>query len=242
MTPTLSALPLRAALAALLLLAPACSKAKSEAPPVENSAAAPAVSGSGAGSRIAVPGATPTETATVKTFRPPQGLETATPPAGTPEGAGTPAPTGPPGAAATPGGKAAAPAGATGSAGSPGTAAASTSSDPSYKLSVDAPKTAAAGKESTVRVSVRPAQGWKVNQDFPTKLTVEALEGVAVAKAEQTASDAEKLDLHELTFAVKFTPAAAGQKKFAASLKFAVCTDSTCDPKKEQLAWVVDVN
>jgi len=40
---------------------------------------------------------------------------------------------------------------------------------------------------------------------------------------------------------VKFTSKDAGEKKFGAKFRFAVCTATTCDPKKEALAWVVPV-
>ncbi len=114
--------------------------------------------------------------------------------------------------------------------------------DDSYTVTVDAPDSVAAGGEGTVRVSVVPKKGWKMNHEFPTKLAVTAPAGVTVTnKAEQKVADAERFDDSGAVFAVKFKASEAGSKSFAAKFKFAVCTDATCDPKKEQLAWVVNV-
>lgn len=113
--------------------------------------------------------------------------------------------------------------------------------DASYSLTLDAPDRLASGAEGTVRVSVVPKQGWKMNKEFPTKLEVQAPAGVQVVKAEQRVADAERFDDGGATFAIKFKAGEAGAKSFQAKFKFAVCTDATCDPKKQDLAWVVNV-
>lgn len=113
--------------------------------------------------------------------------------------------------------------------------------DNSYNIKLDAPKKAAQGSETVVRVTVTPNEGWKMNEEFPTRLKVTPPEGVSVAKDSQVLADAEKFADKELTFAIKFTPSSAGEKSFAADFRFAVCTDATCDPKREKLAWVVAV-
>ena len=113
--------------------------------------------------------------------------------------------------------------------------------DQSYTLTLDAPERLANGAEGTVRVSVVPKKGWKMNKEFPTKLEVQAPAGVQVVKAEQRVEDAERFDEGGATFAVKFKASEAGAKSFQAKFKFAVCTDATCDPKKQELAWVVNV-
>jgi hypothetical protein len=113
--------------------------------------------------------------------------------------------------------------------------------DASYTLTLDAPDRLASGAEGTVRVSVVPKQGWKMNKEFPTKLEVVAPAGVQVVKAEQRVADAERFDDGGATFAVKFKAGEAGAKAFQAKFKFAVCTDATCDPKKQDLAWTVNV-
>lgn len=113
--------------------------------------------------------------------------------------------------------------------------------DESYTLTLDAPDRLASGAEGTVRVSVVPKKGWKMNKEFPTKLEVQAPAGVEVTKAEQRVADAERFDESGATWAIKFKAGQAGAKSFQAKFKFAVCTDATCDPKKQELAWVVNV-
>ena len=113
--------------------------------------------------------------------------------------------------------------------------------DESYTLTLDAPDRLASGAEGTVRVSVVPKKGWKMNKEFPTKLEVQAPAGVEVTKAEQRVEDAERFEDAGATWAIKFKSAQPGAKSFQAKFKFAVCTDATCDPKKQELAWVVNV-
>ena len=114
--------------------------------------------------------------------------------------------------------------------------------DSSYTLTVDAPASMARGNSGTVRVKVLPKKGWKMNKEFPTKLKVEAPEGVTVTKPKQTVKDAERFEDAGATFAVEFKVDSSGKKSFTADFKFAVCTESTCDPKRQKLAWVVDAN
>ena len=96
--------------------------------------------------------------------------------------------------------------------------------------------TGAAGAETVARVVVRPGKGFHMNKDYPTKLSLELPAGVTSAKAVLEPADAEAFDDNQLAFAVKLTPAAAGDYSIPATLKFAVCTDSTCNPKKQAIA------
>lgn len=113
--------------------------------------------------------------------------------------------------------------------------------DESYTLTIDAPDRLASGAEGTVRVSVVPKKGWKMSQEFPTKLDVQAPAGVTVTKAEQRVADAERFEDGGATWAIKVKASDAGTKSFQAKFKFAVCTETTCDPKKQELAWAIDV-
>ena len=70
-------------------------------------------------------------------------------------------------------------------------------------------------------------------------LMVTAPGGVDVTKAKQAGRDAAKLEETEAMFDVPFTAKEAGDKAFAASFRFAVCTATTCDPHSEKLAWNV---
>ncbi|MBP8811250.1 MAG: hypothetical protein KBG48_18760 [Kofleriaceae bacterium] len=98
------------------------------------------------------------------------------------------------------------------------------------------PAAGAAGAELVARVVVRPGKGFHMNKDYPTKLTLEVPAGVTTAKPVLLPADAEAFDDNQLAFAVKLTPAAAGDYSVPATLKFAVCTESTCNPKKTAVA------
>ena len=94
----------------------------------------------------------------------------------------------------------------------------------------------AAGLEQTFHVNVLPGKGFHMNKDYPTKLTLELPAGVSSPKVVQVAEDAEKFTETSLTFGVKLAAAAKGDYTIPATLKFAVCTDSTCNPKKQQIS------
>ena len=114
--------------------------------------------------------------------------------------------------------------------------------DASYSLTVNAPASLAQGEEGVVKVTVTPKPGWKMNKEFPTKIVVTPPDGVTLtSNPTQAAADAETFDEHNATFAIKFQAASPGDKQFKASFKFAVCTDATCDPKKQDLTWAVAV-
>ena len=115
------------------------------------------------------------------------------------------------------------------------------SSDDSYRLEIRYPNELASGTEGTVMVTVIPAEGWHMNKDFPTKLTVEAPDGVKLTKEMQKVPDAVEFTNDKAVFAVKFTSSSAGAKAFSGKFKFAVCTSSTCDPKRSDLAWNTSV-
>ena len=154
----------------------------------------------------------------------------ATPPADPPGGgAATGAATGTARTGAPGGEKIAVPGGEGGDKGGIGGGAARGGPDTSYAVAVS-PVAGAAGAPVMAKVSVTPGAGYKMNKDDPTKLTVTPAGGVTAA------APVQKLDEHELTFEVPLTASAAGSYQVPAELKFAVCTATTCDPKKQQVA------
>lgn len=123
----------------------------------------------------------------------------------------------------------------------PSDTAGPTATGQGFRVEVKPPADAAVGREAIAEVVLTPTDGYKVNREFPTSLEVTPPAGVDVAKARQTPSDAARFDEKGALFAVRFTPQEAGEKKFVAVFKFAVCTATTCDPKREALAWTVNV-
>lgn len=110
-----------------------------------------------------------------------------------------------------------------------------------YDLRVEPPTDLVAGSEGTVKVTMVPKAPWHMNLDFPTSLALRPTDGVQLAKAEMKKADAIKLDDTSAEFAVKFTPAAAGEKQFTGIFKFAVCQDEACSPVTEEVAFKVAV-
>lgn len=108
--------------------------------------------------------------------------------------------------------------------------------DSSFSVALEVPADVASGAEAIASVKVLPGAGYKVNEEYPTKLTLQPTEGVTTAKAVLLKGDAAKFDKHELAFNVKLTPAKAGTYTINGTLAFAVCTDATCDPKTEKIA------
>ncbi len=112
---------------------------------------------------------------------------------------------------------------------------------PTYVVKVAVAGSYAAGKPGTVDVTLTPKTGWKVNQDFPTKLEITAPEGVTLASTKLKKEDAASFNEKGAAFRVAFTPASAGTKAFTAKFKFVICNDDSCDPSTEQLSWQVAV-
>jgi hypothetical protein len=112
-----------------------------------------------------------------------------------------------------------------------------TPSGPDDQYQVEAVAVAGApGAETVARVVVRPGKGFHMNKDYPTKLSLELPAGVTAAKPVLEPADAEAFDDNQLAFAVKLTAASAGDYSIPGMLKFAVCTESTCNPKKHAIA------
>ena len=100
----------------------------------------------------------------------------------------------------------------------------------------------AAGSEATATVKVEPAPGYHVSPDFPIKLTLEAPEGVKLAKTELKAGghdksqgDAAQFNEHLLEFDVKATPEKAGTYEIKGTFRFGVCDKDSCHPKKQPI-------
>jgi hypothetical protein len=111
------------------------------------------------------------------------------------------------------------------------------------ELSIEVPPDAVAGQETTARVIVTPTPKYKINFEFPTKLSLETPADVTLAKADfkaggqaKSQGDAEKFEEKKLAFAVKLTPTKSGSHTINGTFKFAVCDKDTCLAKKETIA------
>jgi len=104
-----------------------------------------------------------------------------------------------------------------------------------------------AGSELVSNISVKPANEFHVNTEFPVKLTLEPTDGLTFAKSEYTAGgmnkavgDASEFTEKGLDFAVKATAAKPGIYELKGTFKFAVCKDIQCFPKKQPITITID--
>ncbi|HEY0991548.1 MAG TPA: hypothetical protein VGD80_31065 [Kofleriaceae bacterium] len=114
------------------------------------------------------------------------------------------------------------------------------------KLAIEAPADAKAGAEAVATITVTPGQGYHVNTEYPTKLTLTAPAGVTLAKDkfiagghDKAQGDADALDEKRLAISVKLTAAASGSYTINGNFKFAVCDRDQCLAKQETIAIAV---
>ena len=111
-----------------------------------------------------------------------------------------------------------------------------------YSFSVQKSDAYAQGKEGEVMLALVPAKGWHLNLDYPTKVKLDASEGLGLAKSELKKEDANAFAEEGFEFGVKFTPSSAGEGQVSGKIKFAVCQEEACSPQSEEIAFAVTVN
>lgn len=108
-----------------------------------------------------------------------------------------------------------------------------------YTVTV-APVSASKGQPAQAAVVIKAGAGYHINEEFPTKLSLKPVAGVQLAKADLSKSDA-KLSKNEGRFDVTLTATETGKKTVSGELRFAVCTESTCEPQSTQIRIEVSV-
>jgi hypothetical protein len=112
---------------------------------------------------------------------------------------------------------------------------------PSFQVTIDAPA-AKVGATAQARVKVTAGDGYHVNKDYPTSLKITAPpSGVDLPKATVTKGNGVTIEEKQALFEIAYTAKEPGKKTFTGEVKFAVCTETTCDPKKEKVSFTVDV-
>lgn len=109
-----------------------------------------------------------------------------------------------------------------------------------FVITASTPEQAVAGAPVAVDLVLTPAGGYKVNDEYPIAVEIAAPADVAVAKAKLVKADA-KVHHDKAAFHITLTPRAAGAKLVGLKLKFALCTDTTCEPRKHEVALKLDV-
>ena len=110
-----------------------------------------------------------------------------------------------------------------------------------YTVKLASPAKVSTGAKGSATLEITPKKGWHLNDEFPYKLTVTAPAGAKVTKPEQGKQDTVSFSHEKMKWAIDFEASSAGDKAFTGKVKFAVCTDTSCDPKKEELAFNVKV-
>jgi hypothetical protein len=113
--------------------------------------------------------------------------------------------------------------------------------DVKSNLSILAPGQAPLNTRKTAQVKVSPVGPYKMNTEYPLKLTLTAPAGVTLEKAVLTAKDASKFDDTTASFDVAFTATSRGKKAFTGQYKFAVCTETDCFPQSKTVTFDIDV-
>jgi hypothetical protein len=112
--------------------------------------------------------------------------------------------------------------------------------DASYVLKIDSPP-AKKGQKAVAKIKITPGSGYHVNKEFPTTVALNAPAGITLEKSKLTAKDATKLEEQAAEFDIAYTAAQPGKKTVTGEIKFAVCSPTSCDPKKSPLSFDVDV-
>jgi hypothetical protein len=89
---------------------------------------------------------------------------------------------------------------------------------PTYKLMLAAPGKVGKGAQASVVLEILPKEGWKLNKEFPTKLTVVEPAGVKVSKKEQTVADAVAFADKSGKWSVDFQADSSGAKAFTGQI------------------------
>jgi hypothetical protein len=114
-------------------------------------------------------------------------------------------------------------------------------SDPSFDVSLEAPKAPLkAGQAGSVEVLLVAKAPFHVNDKYPIKMKLKETPGVKYANL-VVGKDAAKVENMKATLPVSFTPE-AGKRQIAGQFLFSVCTDDKCLMEKRELALDVNVD
>jgi hypothetical protein len=112
--------------------------------------------------------------------------------------------------------------------------------DTSFTLTVNAPATKK-GQKSVAHIQITPGSGFHMNKEFPTSLSLSAPDGVTLDKQKLSSKDASKWEEQGGAFEIIYTAAQPGKKIVTGEIKFAVCSATSCDPKKSKVSFEINV-
>jgi hypothetical protein len=108
-------------------------------------------------------------------------------------------------------------------------------------FTVSAPTVSAkANVPAQATVSIKPGPGYHFNVDYPTSLKLTANPDVDAPARVDKASGGVKIEASGASFDVKLVAKTPGAKNVEGTLSFAVCTATTCDPRKVPVTLHID--
>ena len=111
-----------------------------------------------------------------------------------------------------------------------------------HVLTISAPRRARAGASVMAKIKVTPVAPYKINLEYPTRLSLAAPEGVLPRTRAITADMATRHTRAEILMEPRFTVRNVGTHRFSGELLFSVCKDQLCDLERVPLAWVTEVS
>lgn len=104
-----------------------------------------------------------------------------------------------------------------------------------FELSLEPPASAEVGKPATATIVLQAKAPYKVNQEYPIKLTLSESPGLTFP-APKVGKEAVTLEAKQALMKVQLTPKSAGTHTLAGRFSFSVCTDERCLIEKRDLA------
>ncbi len=110
-----------------------------------------------------------------------------------------------------------------------------------FELSVSVPATSKPGTPIELTLALIPTTGRKINQEFPLSITVAAPTDVKVPRVKLGRADARELSDTRAVFPIALTPSTAGERTITLDVRFAVCSDRACEPRRESISVSLQV-
>lgn len=106
-----------------------------------------------------------------------------------------------------------------------------------YEVVVETSGPASAGHPVALDVTIEPRDGYKLNLEFPLRVELALPEGVTAGRTRLGRDDARRLDERGAALTTTLTSSVDGEATVLVELRFAVCSDRTCEPKRDQVTF-----
>ena len=106
-----------------------------------------------------------------------------------------------------------------------------------YQIAIKAPEKATVGQEVETAITITPRNGFKINVEYPAKLTLEAVPAGTRVPSETVTKSAMSVEDARLTVPVRFTADAPGERRLGGELRFSICNPQTCQMPRETVSF-----